>query len=171
MADFLADDLVLIGAQALHLGVGHFDRLHRHLGFVEERRNSAVVGEVAAGLAPLVCGHVLLGRRRGLLRLFHEFAQVQLLRIGLGRVALALAAKQLALEPFDLRAQRLDLRGLCAQLLLHCGRHAGQFGGFERACEGGAVHDGAYHAHARSCAPPECPELQSLRSCAAASWR
>jgi hypothetical protein len=40
---------------------------------------------------------------------------VHLLRLGLRREALALAAEHLALEPLDLTLQRLDLVGLRAQ--------------------------------------------------------
>jgi hypothetical protein len=108
VADLVADDLVLcgdlFGAQTLHFGVGHVDGHHRHAGFVEEWHAGAVVDEVRRGLATLVRGHVLLGRgcwgwRR------HQLAQVHLLRVGLRCVALALLAEDLALEPFDLRAQ------------------------------------------------------------------
>ena len=42
--------VAVIGRQALGLGVGHFDDLHRNLGFVEERRAGVVITEVAARL-------------------------------------------------------------------------------------------------------------------------
>ncbi|MES2227804.1 MAG: hypothetical protein V4540_08545 [Pseudomonadota bacterium] len=52
----------------------------------------------------------------------HQLAQVQRLRVGLRRVALALLAEVLALEP-------LDLRGLRTQQLRHVLHvHGGQLG-------------------------------------------
>jgi len=135
VADLLADDLVLRGellsAQALHFGVGHLDADHRHPGLVEERYAGGVVDEVAAGTASLVRGHVLLERGRCRLhrhRLAQQLTQMQLLRVGQRRVALALLAEDLAPEPFDLGAQPLDLRGLRAQQLRHVLHvHGGQF--------------------------------------------
>ena len=73
---------------------------------------------------------------------------MHLLRVGLDRVALALLAEELALEPFDLRAQRLDL---VAQNVVGCGLRSqqlhdllrvqrGHFGGVGNAAERGAGH-------------------------------
>ena len=46
-------------------------------------------------------GHILLGLGRERLG-GHQLAQVHLLRIGLGRIALALLPEDLATEPLDL---------------------------------------------------------------------
>jgi hypothetical protein len=82
-------------------------------------------------LASLVRGHVLLERGRCRLhrhRLAQQLTQMQLLRVGQRRVALALLAEDLAPEPFDLGAQPLDLCGLRAQQLRHVLHvHGGQF--------------------------------------------
>ena len=119
VTDLLTDDLVLFWLQTLGLGVGNLDDLHGHLGLVEERRFATLVGEVAAALAALVRRHGGGGLwgRAGRRQFAQQLTQVHLLRLGLGSVALALLAEQLAFEPIELVLQRGNGGRLQAQHL------------------------------------------------------
>lgn len=164
VAGLLADDLVLLGLQPLGFRVGHRNGLDRNPGLIEERCGRAVVGEVGAGLAARVAGHLpasdgLLGRRR---QLTHDLSEVHLLRIGLRGKPLALAAEQLTLEPLDLapefvvmQLQRVDL---CTQPLDDLPRP--ECGYLRDIGEGG--RRGAEHCH--NCRRPDscCGSLSSI---------
>lgn len=108
----LADHLVLIGAQARGLGVGHGNRLDGHPRLVEEQRRFLVLGAIG-GASPTGTGGDLLsrGRRRGFG--YRQLAQVHLMRVGLDDPLLALLPEDLALEPVQLMLGR---RQFAAQL-------------------------------------------------------
>jgi hypothetical protein len=107
----LRDDLVLIGCQAFRDRVGNSNRLHRHLGLIEER--NALSLAYFRPLSPAsVLSHCLRSSCGRLLRLSQRLAQTQLRRVLEQRESLALAAEELSLEPGNPMLERLDTRSL-----------------------------------------------------------